>query len=264
MINALGRLALSSTPLQVVAALPAIDDAGRLNRLFAGGRRSAHFRYRITGTPAPGAAIEAVRMPDATVVTSWPLDIGADDEEVVLDRTWDGFVGTHSAPTGTYILRLNAAAASAASAAGAADTQFDLVEALFPIRGRHQIGTSVSQRFGGPRGHEGQDTFARCGTPLAALTKGTVQFAGFHAAAGNYVIVHERSGESYAYMHLRDGADVAKGDHVFTGQRLGYVGDTGDAQGCHLHIELWTAPGWYEGGHPYDPRAALERWDDWS
>jgi hypothetical protein len=38
-------------------------------------------------------------------------------------------------------------------------------------------------------------------------------------------------------------------------------GDTGDADGCHLHFEIWTAPGWYTGGHPIDPLPFLEAWD---
>lgn len=260
-IGVIGRPAVSAAPLRVLAQLPAIDDAGHLNKLVAGGRREAHVAYRVSGTPAPDAAIEAVRLPQGSVVKTWPLAAGPGGTG---DVSWDGFDGEDPAPTGTYILRLNAAAAAIAALDDGSDTQFDLLEALFPIRGRHHIGRSVSQRFGGPRGHQGQDTFARCGTPLAALTRGVVQDAGYQGAAGNYVVVRRRDGESYAYMHLREPTTVERGDEVFTGQRLGYVGRTGHADGCHLHLELWTAPGWYAGGHPYDPVSALERWDAWS
>ena len=54
-------------------------------------------------------------------------------------------------------------------------------------------------------------------------------------------------------MHLREAALVDQGDQVRTGQLIGYVGDTGRAAGCHLHFEVWTAPGWYSGGSPFDP-----------
>ena len=44
-------------------------------------------------------------------------------------------------------------------------------------------------------------------------------------------------------MHLRDAALVTEDDAVATGQPIGFVGDTGDAIGCHLHFEMWP-DGW--------------------
>ena len=69
------------------------------------------------------------------------------------------------------------------------------------------------------------------------------------------------TGVDYAYMHLRQRAAVRLGDRVYTGQEIGEVGDTGDAAGCHLHFEEWSAPGWYDGGRPVDPLPDLKRWD---
>ena len=65
-------------------------------------------------------------------------------------------------------------------------------------------------------------------------------------------------------MHLRDAALVEKGARVHTGQLIGYVGDTGRADGCHLHFELWAGPGWYTGGEPFDPMPLLKAWDKFS
>ena len=61
-------------------------------------------------------------------------------------------------------------------------------------------------------------------------------------------------------MHMREAPLVATGDAVTAGQALGNVGDTGRADGCHLHFEIWTAPGWYRGGSPIDPLPELRSW----
>jgi hypothetical protein len=130
----------------------------------------------------------------------------------------------------------------------------------FPIDGRHDMGQSEANSFGGGRGHEGQDMFAACGTPLVAVRDTVVQHVATHAAAGNYVVLQDAAGRSYAYMHMRAPARVEVGDRLGEGDRVGAVGQTGRATGCHLHFELWTAPGWYTGGHAIDPLPQLTRW----
>jgi murein DD-endopeptidase MepM/ murein hydrolase activator NlpD len=138
---------------------------------------------------------------------------------------------------------------------------------VFPIQGKHDFG-GAGARFGSGRAghtHQGHDVFAACGTPLVAARGGTVQAKKYHSAAGNYLVIDgDGTGVDYAYMHLAEPSPFEAGDEVVTGQRIGSVGDTGDAVGCHLHFEMWTAPGWYEGGRPFDPLRALKAWDAWS
>jgi murein DD-endopeptidase MepM/ murein hydrolase activator NlpD len=136
---------------------------------------------------------------------------------------------------------------------------------LFPIRGRHNLGYTPTNGFGGGRGHKGQDMFARCGTRLAAARGGRVEFAGYQSAAGYYVVIDgAATGIDYVYMHMRQPPLVRTGQRVFTGQQLGEVGETGHAAGCHLHFELWSSPGWYKGGKAFDPLPSLKHWDSYS
>lgn len=134
-------------------------------------------------------------------------------------------------------------------------------EHVFPIRGRHDRGRYETNDFGGGRGHQGQDMFADCGTPLVAALGGVVKRAGNEGAGGNYVVIHGSDRRDYVYMHLAELPLVRDGQKVRSGEPIGHVGDSGNADGCHLHFELWTAPGWYAGGAPIDTAKLLAAWD---
>ena len=133
-------------------------------------------------------------------------------------------------------------------------------DGVFPVAGKHDFGTAVNG-FGGGRGHKGQDILADCGTPIVAAAGGKVTFAATQSRAGNYVVVKADDGTGQAYMHMRRPATLRKGDRVEAGDPVGEVGDTGAATACHLHFELWTAPGWYSGGQAIDPLPFLKGLD---
>jgi murein DD-endopeptidase MepM/ murein hydrolase activator NlpD len=106
---------------------------------------------------------------------------------------------------------------------------------------------------------------AACGTRLVAARGGRVKFKRFQSAAGNYIVIDGADTDiDYAYMHLATPSPLAQGERVYTGQQIGVVGDTGDATACHLHFEMWSAPGWYDGGQPFDPLPDLLAWDRYS
>jgi len=135
---------------------------------------------------------------------------------------------------------------------------------IFPVRGAHDFGGTQS-RFGAGRSghsHQGQDVMAACGLPLVSATAGTVHTTGYQSSAGNYLVIRGAAPvQDYVYMHLQGAPLVRKGAIVAAGQAIGAVGQTGNAQGCHLHFEIWSAPGWYDGGQPFDPLPQLQAWD---
>ena len=186
--------------------------------------------------------------------------------------SWDGRIDKLAANPGRYSFRLIAATAAGAQVRSAqvGDFErdaFDLYDHMFPIRGKHDYG-GAGAGFGTGRAghsHQGHDVFAKCGTPMVAARGGRVKFKQYHAAAGNYLVVDGAASDvDYVYMHLAEPSPFATGDRVYTGQRIGSVGETGNARGCHLHFELWDTPGWYDGGKPFDPLPSLQAWDSWS
>jgi murein DD-endopeptidase MepM/ murein hydrolase activator NlpD len=256
------------TPLDPNA--PLIETGTSRTKAYVDARRAVTFSFRVGGTPASALSVELVSAADGAVVKSWvPAPVPPGEVQSV---TWNGRLGRAAAAPGRYAFRLTAAGLTGvrAHSAQAGDLErdaFDLYDHVFPVRGTHDFGGSGAAFGAGRAGHshQGHDVFASCGTRLVAARGGRVKFEQYHAAAGHYLVIDgDRSDVDYAYMHLAEPSPFQPGDRVFTGQRIGSVGDSGNAQGCHLHFELWSAPGWYDGGDPFDPLPALQAWDSWS
>jgi hypothetical protein len=147
-------------------------------------------------------------------------------------------------------------------------TQVQVRAHVFPLRGVFSYG-GPEARYGAKRNghtHQGQDMFADEGTPVVAPRSGTIEYVGNQpGGAGLYVVLDGDAEDfDYAFMHLQEGSiTVVKGEHVDQGQRLGSVGHTGDAEGNHLHFEIWNGP-WYNGGQTIDPLPYLQQWQQWS
>ncbi len=94
--------------------------------------------------------------------------------------------------------------------------------------------------------HRGVDIHAPAGTPVRAMARGRVTFAGVMRGFGKVVIIDHGSGYRSLYAHLseirtREGAAI-RGHPV-----IGLSGATGATRGAHLHFEVWRY------GRPVDP-----------
>ncbi|HEX8688916.1 MAG TPA: peptidoglycan DD-metalloendopeptidase family protein, partial [Solirubrobacterales bacterium] len=184
---------------------------------------------------------------------------------------WDGTTNSgRPALNGRYTFRISSQAGTLATVSTASESLslgFDLYGYAFPVLGAHDFG-DAGARFGAGRSghtHQGHDVMAKCGVPLVAARGGRVQYAGWDSAAGNYLVI-DGKGTTYdtAYMHLLRPSPLQEGMSVRTGEPIGLVGSTGSSTACHLHFEMWAAPGWYEGGSPIDPLPYLLKWDRYS
>lgn len=127
-------------------------------------------------------------------------------------------------------------------------------------------------RFKGcDRFHRGIDIGdGKCDTPVFAAHGGKVRFAGEVAVQGAkrpemLVVLNHREGWGSSYGHLNS-IDVVDEEDVEVGRRIGTIGDTGNARGCHLHYAIksglpagWTRQDFFPG--PGDA-AGRGRWRD--
>jgi murein DD-endopeptidase MepM/ murein hydrolase activator NlpD len=174
---------------------------------------------------------------------------------------------------GSYVARLRATTLRRRGRARASSTstievlQAPVVAAsgVFPVQGPYSLG-GPDARFGAERAghiHQGQDIAADAGTPVVAPRAGYIAWRAYQAeGAGYYVVLHGDDARDYVFMHLQGGSVVVqKGQGVAAGERIGNVGSSGDAQGPHLHFEIWP-DGWYasEDSKPIDPLPDLLAW----
>jgi murein DD-endopeptidase MepM/ murein hydrolase activator NlpD len=262
--SAVSRAAVSVRRAQAGGSALDVRVVGK--QVFVGAARPA--RVDLLARQSMAVAVALVRLSDGAIVQGWPLGILAPG--IVKTVTWDGTLAGVSAPIGRYEFRVfnqGTGVQAAQTPAPLATGSFDLVDHKFPIRGKHTYGTGVAAFGAGRNGHthQGQDVFAACGTPLVAARGGVVKLNQNEANAGNYIVIDGAGTDvDYVYMHMAAPSPLKKGATVMTGQAIGNVGDTGDARGCHLHFEMWGKPGWYTGGAPIDPVAALKAWDLYS
>ena len=117
---------------------------------------------------------------------------------------------------------------------------------MFPVYGTASFGDSFgAPRPGIPGGwHHGEDIFAEAGSPLLAVADGTIHTVGFIKLGGFRLWLRDDSGNEFYYAHLSAYSPLAvEGKRVKAGDVIGFVGDTGDAEGGspHVHFEIHPA-----------------------
>lgn len=125
---------------------------------------------------------------------------------------------------------------------------------FWPAEGKFTSGYGYRRSpFGGRyKFHSGIDVAAGRGTPIYAAGGGKVTLAGRNSSYGTTVKIDHGYGITTLYAHCSR-VVVKRGEAVFSGQLVGYMGSTGRATGSHLHFEVRM------DGHAVNPMDYLER-----
>jgi hypothetical protein len=128
-----------------------------------------------------------------------------------------------------------------------------LTGSVQPVSDAKLVDTFGAPRSGG-RKHEGIDIFADRGTPIHAITGGTI-VQGFDGGklGGVVVRIQGDDGRYYYYAHLNTGSTdgLRVGQRVNAGDQIGEVGNTGNAATtpAHLHFQVRENGEWI---NPFD------------
>ena len=171
------------------------------------------------------------------------------------------------------LLICTGSAAAYPSASPSAEAQGGLSRVVFPVLGPVQY----SDDFGDARGqggHQGNDLVAPKRALALAAEAGKISFHTTSSRAGCMLYLDGASGTQYLYIHLNNdltsgndnrGKCVAgvsyadglrDGARVAAGQPIGFVGDSGDADGGHSHLHFEVHPG---GGGAVSPYPYLQK-----
>lgn len=112
---------------------------------------------------------------------------------------------------------------------------------VFPIYGS----SSFTNTWGAARAntgwHHGEDIFSSLGAPVLAITDGTLFSVGWNDVGGYRLWLRDEQGNQFYYAHMSAFSPLARnGAAVKAGDVVGFVGNSGDAQGTpfHLHFEI--------------------------
>ena len=147
--------------------------------------------------------------------------------------------------------------ATPANAASNDQVADEITFAVFPHEGTDSsFWNSWGARRSGGRRHKGIDIMSKRGNQIVAVADGVVTAMDHARLSGYFIRVQHDDGWMSVYMHLNndtlgtdDGAGgswtaffatLKVGDRVTAGQVIGYVGDSGNAEGTrpHTHFEL--------------------------
>jgi hypothetical protein len=144
----------------------------------------------------------------------------------------------------------NAALAKFAKQAEAQAAKIALNQWVLPVDGYHLTATFGEWGLWSSY-HTGLDFAADYGAPINAMAGGEVTEVGYDGSYGNKVVITLDDGTELWFCHM-SGFATSTGEEVRAGDVIGYLGDTGNTTGPHLHLEV--RPG---AGDPVDPYAAM-------
>ncbi len=110
----------------------------------------------------------------------------------------------------------------------------------WPVPGYYTITSFFGWRdlYGSADNHTGTDIGVPQGVEIHAAQAGVVTLSRYNSSYGNYCIINHGNGYATLYAHQMQLPLVKVGDTVSKGQAIGYVGNTGNSFGAHLHFEL--------------------------
>lgn len=139
-----------------------------------------------------------------------------------------------------------AAAVKAEAAKKAAEAARQKAQRWVAPISNYTLTSGFGWRWG--RMHPAQDLAAPVGTPVRALSSGTVTFAGWSDLGyGNLIQIRYWDGTVSWYAHNSQ-LLVGSGDKVEPGQVVAHSGNTGNSTGPHLHLEIHP-----QGGESVSP-----------
>jgi murein DD-endopeptidase MepM/ murein hydrolase activator NlpD len=114
---------------------------------------------------------------------------------------------------------------------------------VFPVYGA----SSYRDGFRARRAHatylHGDDIYGQLGQPLVACASGTLFSVGWTKDGGNRLWIRDAAGNEFSYAHLSAFSTLtADGAHVKAGEVVGFMGNTGDAEGTPVHLQFEVHP----------------------